>query len=201
MVTEKEIRKYVNKCFVDAFQAEGKEVCPYTFEYVLVKNTDGVFQMFSIINCKYDKICRRVEHRLANNLKKNFGIHYGNTERLRGELLHNLDGFVDPNYGKAMFVSKGKLFELHLVDSRFSPYEDGKTGECMTSYIVEKLRFKYWGLDADTYRTLPENDERRYFPTKYLHDWDLFSQLYLDTFGTKVGSEYEIVYSSGLTRL
>ena len=100
-----------------------------------------------------------------------------------------------------MFASKGKLFELQLFDSRFNPYEEGKTGECMISYIVEKLLFKYWGLDTDRYRTLPENDERRHLPSEYQHDWDLFSQLYLDTFGNKVGSEYEIVYSSGLTRL
>lgn len=200
MVTEKGIRKYVDKCFTDAFCAEGREICPYTFEYVLVKNTDGVFQMFSIIKCKYDRVRRRVEYRLANNLKKNFGIHYGNTENLRGEL-DDFDGFIDLNYGKAMFTSNGKLFWLQLFDSRFNPYEEGKTGECMISYIVEKLLFKYWGLDTDIYRTLPENDERRHIPSEYLHDWNLFSQLYLDTFENKAGSEYEIVYSSGLTRL
>ena len=37
MVTENEIRKCVDKCFTDAFCAEGREICPYTFEYVLVK--------------------------------------------------------------------------------------------------------------------------------------------------------------------
>lgn len=203
---EKELRAYISKCFTDAFKAEKRkfdniENKMYSFEWILVKNISGIYQMFPIAKCKYNRVTRRVLFRLKNNLEKNFGIIYGNSEELRSSFYHT--GLIDYNFTQAMFEDKyGKHISLSVFDIRDNPYEnDSIGGECMPAYRFEKLLFKHWHINADIYRSLPENDRRRHLPVSYNKNWILFKDLYRDTFGVEVGHEYDIQSSSGLQRI
>lgn len=77
--SEENLKNYVEKCFKDAFKTENREYKKedWSFEYILVKNLSGVIQLVPILNCKYNRVLRKVEYRLQNNLKKNFGFEYG----------------------------------------------------------------------------------------------------------------------------
>lgn len=47
----------------------------------------------------------------------------------------------------------------------------------MTAYTYEKLLFKYWNLDTESYDALSENDEKRHLP-KSLQKIGLLLKLY-----------------------
>ena len=59
------------------------------------KNLSSVIQLVPILNCKYNRVLRKVEYRLQNNLKKNFGFEYGNTNDMR--LSFDETGMIDFN--------------------------------------------------------------------------------------------------------
>lgn len=200
--SEENLRSYVEKCFKDSFMAENREYNDklWSFEWIMIKNSLNVFQLFPIMWCKYDRVLRRVTYRLENNLMKNFGIQYGNTDEMRCTI--DEDGQIDPNFTQAMFKTKRGNISLSIFDKNTNPYEnDNLRGECMIAYRCEKLIFQYYGLDAKLYNELPEDDERRYFPNSLREDWNAFKALYKDTFGTHIGNNYEVICSLGIEQL
>lgn len=199
--SEENLKNYVEKCFKDAFKTENreykKEDC--SFEYVLVKNLNGVIQLVPIINCKYNRVLRKVEYRLQNNLKKNFGFEYGNTNDMR--LSFDKTGMIDFNFTQAMFKYNGKQISLSISDENTNVYENENFGECMVAFTYEKLLFHYWNLNADTYQLLKKDDEKLSLPEKFRYDWNAFKELYFETFNEKLGQKYEIICSSGMKRI
>ena len=185
--SEENLRNYIEKCFKDSFKAENREYNEklWNFEWV-IKNSVGIYQLYPIMWCKYERILRRVRYRLENNLMKNFGIQYGNTDEMR--CLFYDDGQIDPNFTQAMFKTKRGNVSLSVF------------GECMVAYTYEKLIFKYWGLDARVYNMLSENDEKRHLPDSVKENWENFKELYNETFEAPLGS-YDIIYSSGIKRI
>ena len=66
------INNYIEKCFKDAAKSEGRSLDYYDYEYWYY-----IFDNKSIaigLSCKYSRILSRVEYRLKNNIKKNFGL-------------------------------------------------------------------------------------------------------------------------------
>ena len=196
--TEKNLRSYVEKCFKDAFRAENRDYNEklWSFEWIMIKNQSGVFQLYPIMWCKFSRVLRRVEWRLQNNLMKNFDVHYGNTDEMRCSFYS--DGQIDFNFTQAMFHIKRGNLSLSIYDANTN--NDELHGDCMIAYTYEKLLFKYWNLDAESYMSLSENDEKRYLPDFLYNDWIAFKSLYNETFDTQIGN-YEIICSSGVERL
>ena len=189
MVSESNIRNYIDRCFQDSFAAENRQFnkSDYSAEWIMVKNANGKFQFYPIINCKYKRVERRVLYRLENNFKKNFGLVFGDTLVLMCVLYDN--GGIDLDNTYAMFqTAKGNIslsiFDCNLPESRYN-----------------KLILKYWSLDVDSYRNLPLSSEKRYLPLSFQYDWDAFKKLYKDTFGRDIGNQFEIICSSGIKRI
>ena len=208
---ERSIRSYVVKCFKDAFNAEER---PYgenlwAFEYVCVKNSFGTWQLIPLVFwCTYERVRAKVAKRLKNNLMKNFGIHYGRSDDMRyltyDDSKHYLNYYatIDANWTEAMFQVevRGKLKYISL--SLFEGYyDDMPKGECMVAQRFERLLFTYYGMDADTYRSLDKDDTRRNLPDELHHDWIRYWDLYYKTFGNYPGSNYEFVCSAGVKRI
>lgn len=194
---EANLRKYIEKCFKDAFKSEEREYNPaaWEFEWVMVKNNSDVYQLYDIHWCKYARVLNRVLYRLKKNLYKNFGIIYGNSDDMRCIL--DKDDYIDFNFQQARFKYLCGTVGLRIFDSHSV---NGKHGECMGAYKYEKLVFTYWGIDADIYRGLAEDDERGALPAEMRHNWEKFRDLYNRTFETPLGS-YDIIWSSGLQRV
>lgn len=196
--SEENIRSYIEKCFKDAFKAENREYDKklWDFEWVMIKNLSGVYQLYPIMRCKYNRVLRRVIYRLENNLIHNFSIHYGDTDEMICLLYEGNQ--IDPNYTQAMFKTQYGNFSLSIFDVVTNPYKNKLSGKCMIAYTYEKLVLKYWGLDTNSYNTLPENDEKRHLPDSIIEDWESFKELYNKTFGEPIGSHYDIICSSGI---
>lgn len=199
--SEESLRKYVKKCFEDAFKAENRhyDEKSWSFEWIIIKNDKGIYQLYPIVQYKYQRVSRRVCYRLKNNLQKNFGLLYENTDDLR--CLFYGDGQIDYNFTQAMFQTQNGNISLSVFDENTNPYENEKKGQCMIGNTFEKLLFNYWELNADLYNELPENDTRRYLPQFMSKDWNIFKKLYKNTFGEEVGSRYDIACSSGIKRI
>lgn len=199
--SEESLRKYVKKCFEDAFKAENRhyDEKSWYFEWIMIKNNKGIYQLYSIVQCKYQRVSRRACYRLKNNLQKNFGLLYENTDDLRCLFYGN--GQIDCNFTQAMFQTQNGNISLSVFDENTNPYENKEKGQCMIGSTFEKLLFNYWELNADLYNKLPENDKRRYLPQFMSKDWNAFKELYKKTFGEEVGSRYDIACSSGIKRI
>ena len=199
--SEENLRKYIKKCFEDAFKSENRSYDEklWSFEWIMIKNSKGIYQLYPIAQCKYQRVSRRVCYRLQNNLQKNFGLLYKNTDDLRCLFYEN--GQIDYNFTQAMFQTQNGNISLSVFDENTNPYENEKKGQCMIANTFEKLLFNYWELNADLYNELPENDKRRYLPQFISKDWNTFKELYKKTFGEEIGSRYDIACSSGIKRI
>lgn len=197
--SEESLRKYIKQCFEDAFKAENRiyDEKLWSFEWIMIKNDKGMYQLYPIAHCKYQRVLRRVCYRLKNNLQKNFGLLYENTEDLR--CLFYEDGQIDYNFTQAMFKTQNGNISLSIFDK--NTVNDEKTGECIPAYVFEKLLFNYWGLNANSYNKLLENDERQHLPQSISKDWNAFKELYKKTFGEEIGNRYNIICSSGVKTL
>ena len=190
------LRSYIEKCFKDAFITEKREYDEnlWEFEYIIIKNSSNTLQLFPVITwCKYDRVLHRVLYRLENNLMKNFGIHYGRTDELRS--IFYTSGEIDPNFTTFMFKTSRGNISMSIFDAES---DSRPNGECMSAYRYEKLIFKYYGLDANSYNNLSEGDSRKYLPNSLNNDWEAFKELYESTFNAQLGSNYEIICSSGI---
>lgn len=132
---EENLWKYIKKCFEDAFKAENRSYDEklWSFEWIMIKNSKGIYQLYPIAQCKYQRVSRRVCYRLQNNLQKNFGLLYKNTDDLR--CLFYKDGQIDYNFTQAMFQTQNGNISLSVFDENTNP--------------------------ADLYNELSENDKRR----------------------------------------
>lgn len=198
---EEDLRKYIERCFKDAFKAENRKYSEklYKFEWILVKNKNGIYQLYSYSWCKFQRVLNRVMYRLKNKLYENFGIIYGDTDEMSCSFL--VGGYIDFNYTQAMFKTDISYLSLSIYDEKTNIYENGLRGECMPAYTKEKLLFKYWGIDAKTYMDLPEDAPERFLPYHLHNYWEEFKSLYNETFETEIGSSYDIICSSGIERL
>lgn len=196
--TENNIRKYVEKCFRDAFKTEGRNYNreDWDFEYVLIKKSNDIVIMCPIIRCKYSRILRKVDYRLAQNLMKNFGIAYKETDNTVCYFYNN--GQIDFNYTLAMFQYKNENWALNIED--YSNPVNKKSGECMPAYTYEKLLFKYWNITPEIYRTLSFSDEKNSLPHIFHWDWEAYKELYRNTFEKEIGADYEFNCSNGIKR-
>lgn len=209
--SEASIKNYVEKCFKDAFEAEGRNYDPYawTFEYIIVRSRNAIWHLLPInFWCKYDRVQRIVTHRLSRNLEKNFGIHYGKSEFLRylmyddGRYDLSYFGTIDPNWTEAMFKvnKRGKFITVSLSIIDCDPDELPR-GETMIAARFEKLLFTYWGINAAEYKSMPNDDERKNLPVQFNHNWYEYWDLYKKTFGKDPGADYAIMCSSGVERI
>lgn len=197
--SEENLRKYIKQCFEDAFKAENRlyDEKSWSFEWIMIKNNKGMFQLYPITYCKYQRVLRRVFYRLKNNLQRNFGLLYEDTDDLRC-LIYETEQ-IDYNFSQAMFRIQNRSISLSIFDKNSCNNE--RTGECMPAYTFEKLLFTYWNLNKDLYNALPENDKKRYLPQSMSKDWNDFKELYKKTFGEDIGSRYNIICSSGVELL
>ena len=198
--SEEDLRKYVEKCFADAFKAEDRpyDSKAWNCEWILIKNQVGVYQFYPVLWCKYSRVRRKVEYRLKNNIKKNFSLHYGDTDQMRVDVRSDS---IDLNFTQAKFIKTDGSESIYLDVYDDKTCDNDLTGECMPAYTYEKLLFQYWGITAEMYRKLPTDDEKRDLPYSFHSNWEEYSSLYKETFNKAIGSDYDIICSSGLTRV
>lgn len=195
---ENSIKLYADGCFKEACEILSRDysVDLYTFEYIMVKNSAGVYQLHPKVWCKYGVVTKVAMRGFKKGLYKYFGIKFGNTREMRCSLDR---GTFDINYTKGIFKdSKDVNINLNIFDSNTDPNKGGLRGSCMVSGTYEKLLFGYYELDSESYSALGEDDERQYLPCSITEDWDEYQNLYEKVFGRRVGEEYDIVSSSGL---
>lgn len=192
---EKNLRNYVEKCFKDAYISEGRtyDESDWSFEWVMIKNPLGIYQLYPIAFCKYKRVLNKVLRRLKRNLKKNFSIEFKSTSALNGHLVNYQEGTIDYNYTKALFKVDKKFYALNLLND-IDDYDDSKP---IPANTYRKLVYKYWNLNDEKYLALPLDSEKRSLPSI---SWDMFKELYKVTFNTSLMS-YDIVCSSGVERL
>lgn len=194
------LQRYIKECFINAFKSENREYSDklWSFEYIMIKNSSGIYQLYPIMWCKFTRVLYRVHTMLQKNLMKNFGINYRDTDKMR--CLVYSSGQIDFNFTQAMFHTKEGNLSLSVFDKNTNIYENGLEGECMPAYTYEKLLFKYWNLDAKSYMKLSKNDERNWLPNILQKDWDAFKTLYNETFNIPIGN-YDIICSSGIEQI
>ena len=197
--SEEKLRKYIKKCFSDAFKSENHSYNEkmWSFEWIMIKNNKGMYQLYPIAQCKYQRVLRRVYYRLKNNLPKNFEVLYEDTDDLRCLLCVN--GQIDYNFTQAMLQTQIGNISLSIFDEHTNPCETGETDAVACTY--EQLLFSYWELNKEVYNKLPEDDEKRHLPQLMSKDWNKFKKLYQKTFGEEIGSKYDIICSSGIKRV
>lgn len=200
---EKDIRKYVETCFKDAYESEGRPYeTSWSFEYLIVNHAGhDDWILISFIRCKYSRVKRKVEHRLSRNLEKNFGIHYGSTELIRFYVYES--GTIDPNHTEFMFKYKGKLHSLSLFDVY---YDDEPRGQVIRAGRYEKLILAHYNYTLEKFRQLYEENqdsELVRLPSIMLAGigWPQFKKLYKETFGEELGSRFNLICSSGIERV
>lgn len=200
--SEQQIRHYVAVCFLDAFMAENREYNDtlWKFEWVMIKNEKGIYQLYPIImQCKFQRVLRRVETRLKNNLFKNFGIQYKDTGFMI--CIFCEDASIDFNFTQALFAVQNQKLSMSVLDGKTNPYKNNLSGKSRVGYPYEKLVLEYWGLTVNEYYELPKNDEKRNLPNYFKYNWEKFKELYKRAFNVAIGEGYDIIYSSGVKRL
>lgn len=199
--SEKKLRGYITKCFQDAFKSEQRayDESLFDFNWVMIKNKSGIWQLYLFARCKYDRVLTKVLYRVEHNLMKNFGIQYGDTSELL--CLFYDDGIIDPNFTQAMFKTRHGRKSLSIFDKGTNIYENDELhGEYMPANVYEKLLLKYWNLTPLDYERLLVYGEMIYLPDNLRNDWESFKKLYEETFNKPI-CEYEIICSEGVTRL
>ena len=198
----KNLDSYIQKCFQDAFKSECRPYneIDWAFEYILVKDkATGSVSMIPLIRCKYEKVRRRVTYRLSHNLKKNFGIDFSSNEIFMYIIYES--GEIDPNHTAAMIeTTLGKRYSISLLDDENARLQE-IGGECIPAYRLEKLLFKYYNIDAQTFNKLDKRSPKTHLPKFFRKDWDKFKELYKETFDEYPGSAYEFTCSKGLKLL
>lgn len=86
------LSSYIKKCFKDAYESLELPFNENSIEteYILIEDHDGLFHFYPIFVCDWPQVLKRVEYRLCNNLEKNFGICYGDTNALKATLIQHL---------------------------------------------------------------------------------------------------------------
>lgn len=196
---ESGIRSYVEKCFMDAFKSEGRDYrrADWDFEYIMVKNSKGIFQMYPIMKCRYSRVWQRVNYRLKNNMFRNFGIKYGDTEEMYCSISNDS---IEYNSTQAMFKCHGDKYFFGIYDDT-NPCVSRDSEGRVFAYTYKALILQYFGLTVADYNKMLDRGEEPTKSEKFRDDWGAFESLYKETFGEDVGSRYEIVCSSNLKRM
>ena len=100
----KKLDLYIDKCFKDAAESEGRLLKPsdYGYRYYIFNKKEIAI----VFTCKYKHIISRVENRIKRNLDKNFHLKMV-------QVLEYEDGY-DPNYCVCEVKTKQNGEEKHL---------------------------------------------------------------------------------------
>ena len=101
------LKEYIIKVCKDSCLAEHHPV-DVSFQYAIVEDM-LVFAM----RCPYKRVLGRINYRLGNNLRKNFGLVYCNVEDQYSRL-DFLPGDIDPNFSFAEWQVFGKWGTLRI---------------------------------------------------------------------------------------
>lgn len=192
------IDRYVKACFKDAYEAEGREDDGGYLRYILICTDSGERVMIVLKSvCKYDRVLRRVNRRLSNNLHKNFGIYFKDTDRFRS--LAYKGAVIDPNYTEYMFRVDGNKMSLSIFDDDAGV----RKGEVLGGYRYEKLLMCNHGISADELRCLyyHSGSDKKPDLDGIDDDWNKFNELYVKTFPKEPLGHYKVVCSDGVERL
>lgn len=201
MVDTKRLDSYIEKCFKDAFLSEEREYNKklYSGEYVIIYDSKNVGHFYPVMSCKYDRILRRVDFRLENNIKKNFDLVFKDSEDFRCSV--DSSAIIDFNFTRAMIADRNntkKKYEIFILDDldKFTY----KKGQYIPSYKYEQLVRKYYNLEEKDYYRVGDKDDGISLPSSLMTDWNEFKKLWKATFDQDI-CPYKIILSAGLVRL
>ena len=200
-MNRKKLDNYIEKCFVDAFKSEKREYDKksYSFEYIIVYDSRNTGHFYPILTCKYDRVLRRVNYRLKNNIAKYFDIVYGDTKDFWASI-DSYETYISINFTRAMIArknDKNKRFEISVHDKLDSIPVTG--GDYIPAYRYERLIRKYYNINPEDYHKVGEGQYNG-LPIKIMTDWNEFKKLWEYTFNQDI-CPYEIILSNGLVRL
>lgn len=199
-VNLKKLSSYVEKCFKDACVTEEIEYNPeeIMMEYVLVQDNDDVFHFFSLFDCNYIRVLRRVNYRLRNNLEKNFGVCYKNDDgNCNFRCYFEVSDNIAPHHTKAAFNTKKGIVYLNLWSENDVTGVTTKLGFLATA---ERLTIAYFNISEEEYRDLKWSSECYALPKEILNDWKRFRELWDKAIGEEI-CPYKILCSKGVNRL
>lgn len=194
------LSSYIKKCFKDAYESLELPFNENSIEteYILIEDHDGLFHFYPIFVCDWPQVLKRVEYRLCNNLEKNFGICYGDTNALKATLRSY--GYINPTFTSAAFNSNGTIVYLD-IDTK---YDDSSTLiETDVGYITvkDKLTITYCNVSTKEYIDSRNTCKHSYcIPSKSLENWVDFKELWYKTFDMEI-CPYKILHSKGVKRL
>ena len=195
------LNSYIEKCFADAFKSEKREYDKksYSFEYIIIYDSRNTGHFYPILTCKYDRVLRRVNYRLKNNIAKYFDIVYGDTKDFWASI-DSYETYISINFTRAMIArknDKNKRFEISVHDKLDSIPVTG--GDYIPAYRYERLIRKYYNINPEDYHKVGEGQYNG-LPIKIMTDWNEFKKLWEYTFNQDI-CPYEIILSNGLVRL
>lgn len=200
-MNKERLNSYIEKCFKDAFKSEDRAYNKksYSFEYVIIYNSKQVGHFYPILTCKYDRVLRRVNYRLKNNIAKYFDIVYGDTKDF-GVSIDSYETYININFTRAMITrknDKSKKFEIS-IHNKLDPIPV-TGGDYIPAYRYERLIRKYYNMNPEDYHKVGEGQYNG-LPMKIMTDWEGFKKLWKDTFEQDI-CPYKIILSDGLERL
>lgn len=199
----KSIMNYVDRCYRDAFKSEGREYKRdlWSFEYILIRDKNGVIHMQMFNKCKYGRVQGKVFYRLQRNAERLFNIIVGNTDELRFSAYIGDKLTIDPNYTEAAFKFKknGIFISLSIFDAESDERFESEYAPryvnlvCTANNITEEEFF-------DSRR---ENKREGDYdiPDKYRHNWEEYKKLFNETLGYLPGRGYEYICSEGIVAI
>lgn len=194
------LSSYIKKCFKDAYESLELPFNENSIEteYILIEDHDGLFHFYPIFVCDWPQVLKRVEYRLCNNLEKNFGICYEDTNALKATLRSY--GYINPTFTSAAFNFNGTIVYLD-IDTK---YDDSSTLiETDAGYITvkDKLTITYCNVSTKEYIDSRNTCKHSYcIPNKSLENWVDFKELWYKTFDMEI-CPYKILHSKGVKRL
>lgn len=169
---------YFEKCIKDAYKTEDREYDSKKVKwfYIVVNN-----QILFSVDTPYERVTRRAENRIKNNVEKNFGF------KVEGDYF--IDTILQPNFACNCFTVDGSVFFL----CKENRYDDMEKGEVIPSGRYEKLLKAYFNINADQLRQDADKPQSTY-SLPYKMEWNKYREVYNKAFGKY--PEVEIAYHS-----
>ena len=207
MINTKKLDSYIQRCFEDAFKAEDRDYDKKYYKpyYIIIYDHENNGHFYPLFKCGYNRVERRVNFRLKNNLKKNFDLIYGDTYDFRVVINKDKVIDIDYNFTRAVLKSnKGIYYCISIIDDN---------DEIPLTLDINPFPFPSYryGMLVATYMNLPPEElvekfftegkaEDYHLPYKYRTDWEWFRSLWESTFNEPI-CPYNIIISNGLERL
>jgi len=158
-----EVNNYFIKCIQDSFKCENRkyDISKTNYFFIIVGN-----QILYELNTPFERVTRRINYRLRNNLFKNFKLDFS------GNYFYCTE--FSPNFACIKFYVNNKIY--YLCKNNIENLN--KHGEVFECYRYEELCKNYFNIST---KDLKIDVKKFHIPIDI--NWDEYCRLNLKTFG------------------